>query len=860
MGYVWMYGVALMRKHDQKQILELLKTLNEAQAEIKRRLSRKDIPSVIQLLSDCQNGAARLGGFIEEIEGSGTHTVVLLEEFCESLYQASTAIANTGHEAGLVKKLKKQIAAIENSVRDELKPNKIEVLFIPYKAAMWDALESIWLAAQADPQCDAYVMPIPYFDRLPGGAFGQMRYEGGLYPDYVPVVDWQNYSVEARRPDVVFTHNPYDDGNYVTSIHPDFYSKRLKDFTDLLVYVPYFVSVEENVPEHFCVCAGTLYADRVILQSEQIREVYIRVFKAFEEKNHCINRFGKAAEKFLALGSPKFDRVINTRQEDCVIPEIWRRLIEKPDGTRKKVILYNTSIGALLESNERMLKKLGDVFDRFRNRDDVVLLWRPHPLNEAAYQAMRPQLLRDYERIVAEYQQEGFGVFDDTADLHRAIEISDIYYGDRSSLATLYGIIGKPVMIQNPDIISENTYFDSLIFNAFCDSGDHFFFSAQLFNGLFEMDKKAWIPRFLGGFPELKAEGKGLFYDAVSVQSKLYFAPMTSHYMAECDYSGFKRAIYLRENTFDFKIKNFEYSFAAILKDGHNIYLLPTYYPAIVKYDTASDTLEYYNDWVDQVYALDRTLKFGFFLKGIVVGNELIAPSANGGVVVVVNLRNGLSTVIKVGDKENHYCSICFDGEHYWLGEYSGKILKWRREANEMQEVVSAKGDPALLYWWNLIHLEGFVWAFPYYSGNILKIRVADNKVADAEIWDKFKANPTELPYDYARLYIAATAIKGKIYAHTGQSNVFIEFDPKSGKQRMEPIVLSEEEHKKIKQCHIKGIANDVSTDCYYESSLLKLEDMFTLLGTLYPAIKSNTYADGHCGSAVLEMVKKDIL
>ena len=36
-------------------------------------------------------------------------------------------------------------------------------------------------------------------------------------------------------------------------------------------------------------------------------------------------------KKFLGTGSPKIDRVLNTRKEDLEIPTEWLRIIEKPD-------------------------------------------------------------------------------------------------------------------------------------------------------------------------------------------------------------------------------------------------------------------------------------------------------------------------------------------------------------------------------------------------------------------------------------------------------------------------------------------------------------------------------------------------
>lgn len=47
---------------------------------------------------------------------------------------------------------------------------------------MSDSLESIYLAAKADPHCDAYFIPIPYFDRNQDGSLGKIHYEAeGFY-------------------------------------------------------------------------------------------------------------------------------------------------------------------------------------------------------------------------------------------------------------------------------------------------------------------------------------------------------------------------------------------------------------------------------------------------------------------------------------------------------------------------------------------------------------------------------------------------------------------------------------------------------------------------------------------------------
>lgn len=62
---------------------------------------------------------------------------------------------------------------------------------------------------------------------------------------------------------------------------------------------------------------------------------------------------------------------------------------------------------------------------------------------------MRSMLWVEYEKILIQYKEEGWGIYDDTADLNRVIEISVVYYGDASSVMLLYQKTEKLVMIQN---------------------------------------------------------------------------------------------------------------------------------------------------------------------------------------------------------------------------------------------------------------------------------------------------------------------------------------------------------------------------------------------------------------------------
>lgn len=448
-----------MRQARKREILNFIDGLQQAHGEIKEALEKHELASVQAMLAECQEFAVELGNAIEDTEGEGCVTVSHVEEYCETLFRVYEEIGGSCEANKIYKTLKKQLLRVENSVKNDI-PTRREIAFFPYKASMWDSLESIYFAAKEDPNSDVYCVPIPYFDLDANRSFTTMHYEGGEYPDNIELTDWRLYNLEERKPDIIFIHNPYDEWNNVTSVHPRYYSKNLKDYTDKLVYIPYFILGEadpdnyEQVKgmEHFCAVPAVVYADQVVVQSEKMRQIYINVM--CETMGEDTRKIWE--KKILGLGSPKTDKVLNTRKEALEIPEEWLKIIEKPDGSWKKIVFYNTSVSTLLANDEKTLRKIECVFKNFEKKGDkVALLWRPHPLMKATLKSMRPQLLEPYERLVEAYREAGWGIYDDTADMDRAIALSDAYYGDASSVLQLYKKTGKPTMMQNTDVLSD---------------------------------------------------------------------------------------------------------------------------------------------------------------------------------------------------------------------------------------------------------------------------------------------------------------------------------------------------------------------------------------------------------------------
>lgn len=439
----------------KKEIIHIMDLLAEAGQTI-CELAQNAPEEAVDVLTQSQQLAIYIGNQLEAVQGADyTGIIHKLEAFCELVYQISVQLQSATMRTEAFAPLQDSIRELREELQRELPEDRREVVFLPYKASMWDSLESAWKKECQREDADVYVIPIPYYDKNPDGSFRQEHYEGNQYPAYVPVVDYQTYDMEARQPDAIYIHNPYDASNHVTSVAPAYYSRYLKQYTKELIYIPYFVLREPESREdaesirHFCVNPGVLHAHKVIVQSKAMRQVYIDSMT--QEMGEQTRTYWE--HKIVAGESPKLDKIRRTGKEDVTIPEEWRLRIRRQDGRERKVILYNTGVTAMLEQGEKMLRKIENVFAFFRqNTEQVVLLWRPHPLLESTLHSMLPELEQRYIQIRKRYIEEGWGIYDDTPELDRAIVVSDAYYGDSSSVVCLYQEIGKPVMIQNVEV------------------------------------------------------------------------------------------------------------------------------------------------------------------------------------------------------------------------------------------------------------------------------------------------------------------------------------------------------------------------------------------------------------------------
>ena len=307
----------------QTRVRDFLMLFHEAHETVCCSVEAGAIQQAMAVLGECQNTAIGLGTMIEEEKGEGTATVRILEQYCETifhLYQQIQELPENSCQDVLAEEIAVKLTVVENhleeSVEKELKEKK-EIVFIPYKTSYWGAMESVWRAAVAEEDYSVVVIPVPYYYK---DAFGKAKSEEPqyetAYPADVTITSYEEYDFKRRHPDRIVIQCPYDEYNYGLTIHPFFYAKNLKQYTEQLVYIPPFVMDEigpgddraRKMLKAFCNMPGVVHADTVIVQSEQMKEVYVELLTEFagEDTRQIWDK------KILGLGSPLQDYCSST--------------------------------------------------------------------------------------------------------------------------------------------------------------------------------------------------------------------------------------------------------------------------------------------------------------------------------------------------------------------------------------------------------------------------------------------------------------------------------------------------------------------------------------------------------------------
>jgi hypothetical protein len=779
-----------MRKIVQKQIMDMIPAIWDGVQYIQTAEPNR----AVQVLDDCVLAMETL----QESFRSGLsqqrflYYIQYYDQVILAMKQLKEKESIENLILGIYNGLDKMLTDITNEAEV-----KVEILFLPYKASMWDSLESIWIAARDDKEhCDAYVVPIPYCERNPDGSPLEWHCEADLFPEYVPTVDYQKYDIAKRKPDVIYIHNPYDACNRVTSVDSGYYSHELKKHTDMLVYVPYFV-LGKRWPEVQTNLACAPYMDKMIVQKDHMQVAPMGGSQLMEQDIKYLSDY-IPKEKLVPLGSPKADKVFFCEKHKR-IPKEWQNVMQG-----KKVILYNVSISGLLQFGERALHKMKYIFDCFAGRSDVILLFRPHPLLESTMKSMRMDLYKSYKDLEQEFLAKSIGILDKTPDINMAVAIADAYLGESSSsVINLFGIAGKPIfftddmMLWNEATPEERA---SLEFNYMHIERDNVWFIAEGYNALCQMNISSGVISPLLQFETFPVNG-GLYSHFVKIEDKIYFSPMNAKSIYEYDVrSGISKITALKKAL---EWGNFGHS---ILYKNH-LFMIPCRYPAILSYEINTGECIYYTKCIKELLPYQHAQHEELLGWECIVGNRLLLPALQVNKIIEFDMETRDYHIYDLpGDNVDCWRIIEAEEDSYWLiPRKTTCIRKWNQKTNTCEFYDTYPDEYSCVQNWDnaetyrfsgAVKVNGAIWLFPCYGNMVLRLDAESGKIEEVNMGLPYAISDRKTSFymQQNNFYNAFLYEENQIAALSTYDRSLVIFDTMEGKCRLQPCRLSAEQ------------------------------------------------------------------
>src|SRR5690625_1245160 len=306
---------------------------------------------------------------------------------------------------------------------------KIRVVFFAELGQKWDAMNSVYKAFMDRGDCEVRVVLTPIFRRV--NIDGEIKTDV-IYEDYltdlgIDFLHYEEYDISKDLPDMAFISNPYES---VTI--KDFWPENIAKYTRL-VYIPYFtsLSISNNTIEFISKMPFTVHAWKIIQQTDALKDLY-KKYSAKKGKNVIVSNLTKWDE-------------LNKVSTENIKPE-FTRLKEN----NQKVFLWNTHY--TVGSPKSTLIYYGlELLEHFKNRLDISLIWRPHPMTETVLNLYSPEYLNIWNQMIDIVNRSENIVIDENSSYKQAFAVSDALISDYSSLIAEYLYIQKPILFLKND-------------------------------------------------------------------------------------------------------------------------------------------------------------------------------------------------------------------------------------------------------------------------------------------------------------------------------------------------------------------------------------------------------------------------
>ena len=300
---------------------------------------------------------------------------------------------------------------------------QVRAVFFAELGGKWDSMASVYEYMRQDPRFDPVVVrtPIWRFVIREGKQEQEIIYKDFLTPMGIPSLGYNQYQIEEDCPDLAFISQPYE-----SCTMERFWPENIAKYTRL-VYLPYWAPhlITGGLEKTVCQMRVHQCAWKVCGISEKFYQYYC---------NYAAN----GGSNMIVTGIPKFDFTVGLKDKTVAIPQSWQSAVKD-----KKVFLWNT----WYVYHATSIRYFRQIADWFRNHEDCLLIWRPHPMLDAVTKLNEtPEVYQELQEYVSTIKELPNAIYDDEVSYAASFACSHALISDFSSMVFQYLPLDKPVL------------------------------------------------------------------------------------------------------------------------------------------------------------------------------------------------------------------------------------------------------------------------------------------------------------------------------------------------------------------------------------------------------------------------------
>lgn len=367
-----------------------------------------------EILPKVQELAIDLGTLTDSVVGEGNPAVDSLSDLCEKLY----FLYENPSDLASKKSLENSFDIVNESVGCNIIKKEVAV-FIAIGARNWKSFEMLY---QDERNKGVFVcvinVPLYYKD-----IFGRLSLaddmDMGEFPDGIEVMKTDSINISLLRPDRIYVQDSYEEFNPALSVHPKYYGSKLREYTKELIFVQPMDFADFNKSDmcenynihHYAAKPGVVYADKIILSSDVIKDRYVEALTEFA---------GDDTKDYW---------------ENIIFVQNIFEDNEKITGNKKR-LLYCIGLNELYEEPQVQEKLINERLGIISSREDIEVLIKFYPEDNAKWNDIK-KICKDCGKSFEELSK-----------------ICDAYYGSPSPIVPVFVQAKKPVMISRKEVIS----------------------------------------------------------------------------------------------------------------------------------------------------------------------------------------------------------------------------------------------------------------------------------------------------------------------------------------------------------------------------------------------------------------------